>query len=88
MHFRAMLLAFIKDDNSYTGLPPLLNKNSLKRYVDAEYDRMKREIKSLIRIKVKQSHRNKFGQIIHDGCTLDDGDKVQSICLQFVDLQF
>jgi len=83
-----MLLAFIKDNNSYTGLPPLLNKNSLKHYVEAEYDRMKREIRSLIWIKVKQIHGNKFGQLIHDGCTLDNGDKFQWIGLQFVDPKF
>ena len=83
-----MLLAFIIDDNSFTGLPPLLNKKSLKRYVDAEYDRMIREIENLIQIKVEQSHGNKFGQLIHDGCTLDNGDKVQSIGPQFVDPKF
>ena len=42
----------------------------------------------MIRTKVNQSHGNKFVQLIHDGCTLDNGDKVQSIGLQFVDPKF
>ena len=60
----------------------------MKCYVEAEYDRMKKEIKSLIQTKVNQSHGNRFGQLIHDGCTLDNGNKVQSIGLQFVDPKF
>ena len=86
--FKSMLASMIPVDHQYSGKPPLLGFRMLKRFVNAEYERMIHELQSLIRIKKEQSMGNKFGQLIHDGCTLKNGVKVQSIGLQFVDPNF
>ena len=41
--------------------------------------------KEIIDAKQKQSKGNQFGKLIHDGVTLENGNKYQSIGLQFVD---
>ena len=49
---------------------------------------MKAEIHKLVHSKHHQSQGNAFGQLIHDGCTLDNGIKVQSVGLQMVSRNF
>ena len=83
-----MLSSIIPPSVKVTSKPPILDERILKRYVNAEYDRMILEVQSLIRAKIDNSRGNKFAQIIHDGCTLDNGFKVQSVGLQFVDPKF
>ena len=91
IHFAISIfwLCYYHSSKMITALQvPLLNKNSLKHYVDAEYSCMIREIKSLIQIKVEQSNGNNFGQLIHNGFAVDNGDKVQLNGLQFVHPKF
>ena len=86
--FLEMLAAMVPPDSNYKGKPPILTIPKLKRYVDAEYELMKAEIHKLVHSKHHQSQGNAFGQLIHDGCTLDNGIKVQSVGLQMVSRNF
>ena len=86
--FREMLAAIIPTYFSFKGKPPILEYRMLKKYVTAEYKRMVTEIQSFIRAKSVTSFGNAFCQLIHDGCTLKNGIKVQSVGLQFIDPNF
>ena len=49
---------------------------------------MKKKIHNLVGAKHRLSQGNAFSQLIHDGTTLPNGIKVQSIGIQLLDLQY
>jgi hypothetical protein len=67
------------------GEGAVLSKYMLRRYVRAEYEVFKKFLQIIIELKIKQGHGNPFGQVIHDGVTLANHKKYQSIGLQFID---
>ena len=64
---------------------PILTIAKLKLFIEAEYEVFLKFTREIIDAKIKQSKGNQFGQLIHDGVTLENGNKHQSIGLQFVD---
>lgn len=64
---------------------PILTIAKLKLFIEAEYEVFLKFTRNIVAAKQKQSKANKFGQVIHDGVTLENGNKYQSIGLQFVD---
>ena len=64
---------------------PILTIPKLKLFIEAEYKVFLKFARNIVAAKQKQSKGNKFGQVIHDGVTLENGNKYQSIGLQFVD---
>ena len=88
LRFCTMFAAMIPTDFSYKGKPPILEYRMLKQYVKAEYKRMVTELQSFIRAKSDISLGNTFCQLMHDGCTLKNGIKVQSVGIQFIDPNF
>ena len=64
---------------------PILTIAKLKLFIEAEYEVFLKFTREIIDAKQKQSKGNQFGQLIHDGVTLENGNKYQSIGLQFVD---
>ena len=58
---------------------PILSIDMLKKYIEAEYELMRSEIKSLVAAKHKASRGNAFAQLLHDGATLENGSKVEAI---------
>ena len=64
---------------------PILTIAKLKLFIEAEYEVFLKFTRNIVAAKQKQSKANKFGQVIHDGVTLENGNTYQSIGLQFVD---
>ena len=86
--FKSMMAAMIPKTFKYEGKPPILTECKLKIYINAEYEIMKKEIHNLVGAKHRLSQGNSFSQLIHDGTTLPNGTKVQSIGIQLLDLQY
>lgn len=57
----------------------------LRKYLHAEFAVFVKLLKICIDTKVKQSHGAAFAQLIHDGVTLANKSKYQSLGIQFID---
>ena len=68
--FRGMLNAMVP--NSITAKAPVLTRLMLERFIEVEYEVMKDNIKELFASIVKDSKKNRFMQLFHDGVTLDN----------------
>ena len=67
---------------------PILTIQHLKKYTDAEFDLLKKDIRVELEPLVKESPGRPFCMIIHDAVTLSNKAKYYSIGLQFTDKSF
>jgi hypothetical protein len=70
------------------GLNPdaeVLTTYLLKKYLHAEFAVFVELLKICIDVKVKQSHRVAFAQLIHDGVMLANKSNYQLLGIQFID---
>lgn len=87
--FKEMLKLMVPQEPGYMKVKqkPILSKNDIKKYIDAEMELFHKFLNEMLQPLVEQSFRNPFVQILYDAVTLSNKFKYYSISLQFVDLE-